>query len=295
MKRTTLGTGVRERLTKSAAVNFQPKRAFTLIELLVVIAIIAILAGMLLPALSKAKEKGRSARCMSNLHQVGLATTMYADDNEDRYHYIKKPGRDPEIPNYGQWTANPKSSIMLAADHDLAYWGVGYYRYTSSKEIFRCPSAKIVDQWREDGLKYPNDFWLNSSYGINQYLITPYDTKLSGPLKTSSYKSPQTTVFCQDGAEQRMEGAGDSGGDSIGLFPKATQTLVQWIGQPPNSGGLGNSYYSKYQFQWEWYRHNRSCNTLFVTGQVTPVKFNNYKKGMDYRCYTGDTPLEPPR
>ena len=74
-----------------------PARAFTLVELLVVIAIIALLAALLLPAMSRAKESARAAVCLSNLHQVGVALQIYVSENNNKRPVMRDVVPDPAV------------------------------------------------------------------------------------------------------------------------------------------------------------------------------------------------------
>jgi len=177
------------------------KQAFTLIEVLVVIATIAILAGLLLPALSKAKGKASNIQCISQQRQIGLATLLFVDDHEGRL---------------------PRSTHSAAAHNELP-WGYALAAYLSPGEfvrpdsrwtnlltsIYRCPlDRRPVGEWSYGKNVYP-ELSASETGGPTwpklEAIPRPVATVLYGEKKGGSMADHFMANFWQDGGEPEVD------------------------------------------------------------------------------------------
>jgi prepilin-type N-terminal cleavage/methylation domain-containing protein/prepilin-type processing-associated H-X9-DG protein len=162
---------------------YSHRRAFTLIELLVVIAIIAILASMLLPALARAKEKGKSTKCLSNEKQIALGYLLYASDNSD---YLPLAAHEGDAAPC-QWFFEISPYI---ANKTRSYTGL-----VAKANVVACPSAKLDKA-------FPSSTPASQAYGGygQNYIYLGYLVE-TDRVKTTKITKPSETCMNGDGLD----------------------------------------------------------------------------------------------
>ncbi|MCC7389093.1 MAG: type II secretion system protein [Phycisphaerales bacterium] len=261
----------------------RPGRGFTLIELLVVIAIIALLIGILLPALGRARQAARQLKCNTQQRSLAQAILGYALDNDDFWHggwdnnalryrklfgdrfYLLKPVENAQV--YWAQLYDDRLGAELTDEMFETGGGVGGNAIpVPAWETTRCPEARYtVAAFRNNGSLPHDPYTLYSSYcfngvtpsfdGVPETVTRMFFGRTNGqraPRRLGTIEFPAQIIMFQDGSEVVMDGNGD--------------TLVQMY-QWNNS----NTDQDKTMWAGEYFRHTDSCSVTWTDGHVSVV------------------------
>ncbi len=242
------------------------KAGFTLIELLVVIAIIAILAAMLLPALSRAKDRAQGAGCLSNTKQIGFAINMYAGDQEDFFPLIDPSWTGGPFVNAhgkpcgGEWNLSSGKPNTIAPL---------LHAYAPNSKVWVCPRRKRGLTYKSEPGTWDPSITGFLSYGFNELGVfgraNPADSYHLLKFKGSTAAKPTEMVAITDASGSNdpgecYPGGGDNDFKGDAAWLDEVWALLSGSGAPVDG--------KNHRLQTAYGKHNKRVNVVYVDGHA---------------------------